>query len=211
MSMATTVPVKTMLPRKTLVLIGGNAGIGKSSAAKSLAVSTVLPLLDKDTLLAPFLTRAAEDEEGADISTDKYANALQNLNDPAYDALLSLADTITVHSLGCIAVAPFSGFFENSPDGDSHQNPRMAAVSKLAVKNNYRVVSAWLHLSDAEEHESRMRKRGWILDENKLKDFSAWRASQLSADDVGANADVIVDLAEKTPRDAAQVIAERLR
>lgn len=200
MAMATTAPVKTMLPRKTLVVIGGQPGIGKSSVAESLAVSTALPLLDRDTLLAPFLTEQLQDD-----------SEVKSLEGAAYDSLLSLADTIAAHSLGCIVVAPFSGFFENSSDEASARNQRMDTLSKKAVKNNYRMVSAWLHLSDEQEHESRMRKRGWSLDLGKLKDFSAWRASQLSADDVGANADVIVDLAEKTPRDAAQVIAERLR
>lgn len=193
---------------KSLFLIGGNPAIGKTEVSRSLARKAAYPLLDKDTLLSPFvehIQRQVEEEHLWD--SKKHEETVLSLKDPVYSALLNAGhEAILYGADGFVAVSPFSHFFKNDPSADNGRNKKMEEIRLRAAESQYNVIAVWLVLSDSQEHRRRMETRGWHLDENKLEDFDEWLAAEPKPEDVSENADLVVDIVDRDSDEIADQI-----
>jgi GTPase SAR1 family protein len=93
-------------PVTAFILITGIPGSGKTTLARALATHLHATLIDRDTLLAPILTRVLTDA-GATDGDFTHPLAL-TLRDPSYQATLDVA--FDNHACGqpTLAVAPFT-------------------------------------------------------------------------------------------------------
>ena len=150
---------------KTLIIVTGHAGAGKTTRGRELATSTGWPLLDKDTLFGPI----ADDLVGpADRDSPSY---LERVRPFEYTGLFDAAIEILRYGTpGVIVVAP-CGRELTSPDG-----AWLGRIVARAANVGARTQVEWLDVDDAERRR-RLEARGAARDADKLEHWAEWAAS----------------------------------
>lgn len=151
--------------RLQLVLVGGLAGVGKTTLAACLAARTGWALLDKDPLTRPFVEALAGQWCGDpdDRESDTYRRRIRPLE---YRVLLDAAGGVLAHGCSVIVVAPFLADVD-----DPAFDARLAAVAGGA---DIRLV--WVS-ADPNLVRLRLQARGAGRDRGKLAGWEAYLAA----------------------------------
>lgn len=143
-----------------LILVCGNAGVGKTTLAKKLAASRGATLLDIDTV-AERLVQAGLRALGSDPDDRDSPTYKQIYREPIHETLLAIARDNLQHN-SCVVVAPFT-----RERKDPHF--RSALIERMEVE--VRVIYV---VCDEETRRKRIILRNNPRDAYKLGDWHAY-------------------------------------
>lgn len=148
---------------RSLSLICGPAGVGKSTYGRKLARELGACLLDSDTVTEPVVRAGMRlgGEDPADRDSPAYRRAFR---DAVYECLFATAAENLPHT-DVILVGPFTSEIQNRefPEG---------LATRFGV-----VVKVIFVTCDEEVRRARIEKRGNPRDEGKLRDWEAYLAT----------------------------------
>jgi len=148
--------------RRTLVLVAGRAGTGKTEFAKLIARELRWPVLDKDTLTRPLLESLNGLRTGNphDRESSVYLQELRHLE---YESLMDAALEILENGSSVVATAPF---LREVTSSEWIEDIRFEADVRSAD-----CVVVWIE-SDVESMRSRLTSRNAARDSWKLEHWA---------------------------------------
>lgn len=154
--------------RPVLVVVGGAAGVGKSTLARQIATTTGLTVLDKDVLTGPFVNALCKTLTGdpEDRASQTYREQVRPIE---YRVLMDTAwDALARGSRGVILDAPL-GAEMNDPEW-------LADVAARGSGLGVGVRFIWAHCTEA-ENKARVVARGHARDAWKIAHWDEWAAA----------------------------------
>jgi len=156
-----------LMAKKSILLIGGYAGAGKTELAKMVSRLLAWPLLDKDTLTRPLLERLSEALCG-DRNDRQSARYVAELRPLEYQCLMDTAFEIVSVRSSIIAVAPFLLEFPDKKWIDQ--------ISERCSDLEAELMVVWV-ISDLPSMKSRLMSRGADRDRWKLAHWQEYGAT----------------------------------
>lgn len=183
----------------TILLVGGHAGVGKTTLSRHIAKHAHAALIDKDSA-----TRALVDVLMGELTGDpgdRYsAEYLYRVRTPEYDCMLAVALDIAENGVHAVVVAPLLQEITN--DG------WMRAFTRKCDERGFTVKALWVDRPESGEHRRRLTNRGAERDMWKLENWDEFEESlhvqplrtvtRISTEGVGL--DGMDDLAQRVTR-----------
>lgn len=156
-----------MNKQKTLLLVAGYAGTGKTMTGKIIAAKLQAPYIDKDTVARPILEKALTMLGGNpdDRESELY---VKHFKDEEYVATMNIAWENLRFSQNVVVVAPFISSFSNEE--------WVAALEQKAKRMNVRYHILWVH-SSPESMRKLLLARKTTRDNWKLNHWEEYSAS----------------------------------
>lgn len=157
-----------MACEKVVLLVGGQAGVGKTTLARHIARRVPAALVDKDSVTRP-LVDALMTELTGDAGDRQSTEYLSKVRDLEYACMMNTAMDIVGHGTHVVVVAPFLRELTDF-EWIRQFKARCEEVGCAAA-------AVWVECSSPDEHLRRITERGAERDAWKLDNWSQFRAS----------------------------------
>ena len=143
-----------------VLLVGGHAGVGKTTLARHIAKLNRVALIDKDSATRPLVDVLMGELTG--VPGDRYSpEYLSQVRGYEYDCMMSTAMDIAENGVHVAVVAPFLQELTNAG--------WMRTFREKCEDRGYRLATLWVDYPPGDEHRRRIIERGaerdlWKMD-----------------------------------------------
>ena len=157
-----------MRNNRVVLLVGGQAGVGKTTLARHIARRVPAAIVDKDSVTRPLVDALMTELTGdaGDRQSTEYLSKVRYLE---YACIMNTAMDIARHGTNVVAVAPFLKELTD-PEWIRQFKARCESAGRGAA-------AVWVECSSPDEHLRRITERGAERDAWKLDNWSQFRAS----------------------------------